>query len=186
MAKRCKMHILLLLCQTQILQVLKKSSSLYWQRIRYVFATRRNDRFESCKCHRQADGGLETRSPPIGEARRNAALIYMKISADITCVISGDLASVSEYSPVCQRDPFYTILCSIRQHFAANQKQLLTSYPSSLWVSTCPQGWEISWFSVKPLAMRNSTESRRRLHFRRFFPRLLPTGSDFSSYPMRS
>ena len=32
-----------------------------------------------------------------------------------------------------QPDPFYGLLCNIQLHFAADRKQLLTSYPADAW-----------------------------------------------------
>ena len=63
-----------------------------------------------------------TRSPPIGGTRRNSAALYLKISADILCVItSGDFALNSDRIIRLRRlDPLYPLLRSIHLHFAAD------------------------------------------------------------------
>ena len=74
-----------------------------------------------------------TRSPPIiTGARRYDAPLNLEISANVVCVISGDLASnqcrIIRLS-LCMLGPFYAILCCIHSHFAADRKKPLTSYP---------------------------------------------------------
>ena len=49
-------------------------------------------------------------SVPIGGVRRNAAPFKSKISADIKCVISGDVKSWPNYSTLCLVDKFYVLL----------------------------------------------------------------------------
>ena len=50
------------------------------------------------------------------------------------CVKYGDCRlNVGWIITLYRLEPFYTLLCSIQLHFAADQNQRVTSYPASLW-----------------------------------------------------
>ena len=60
-------------------------------------------------------------------ARQNATQLDLKISADTLCIIS--VEPWLNYSDSLPAGPVFALLCSIQLRFAADWRQLATSYP---------------------------------------------------------
>ena len=71
-----------------------------------------------CNALYDAEKTARTRSPPIGGAKRNAAPLNFKISADIPDFIDGALSCAIRIR-LCLLDLFYALVWSIRLNFAA-------------------------------------------------------------------
>ena len=125
----------------------------------------------------------KTRTPPTGEPRRKAAPLNLIISADIMCAFSGDLASNRGQiiQTLCQLDTFNSNLRSIRSHFAADRKQLVTSYLAYLWSPLSPITLNNEWSWITPFP-RKSTPSRWRRNFPRFSWHLLIRSSEWRHF----